>query len=186
MGRKREKENIISIKSKAIIKKAVINLLIKKKELTNISVTDISNESKLSRTTFYRHYNNVYEVIKEIEHDSLNALEKAWIEAIKTSDPYISFFTELNSTIKKDEKIIKEVVINVPTYVLNDIKRIIYNNVSLKVSNSEESEQFIYLGIIANGVASLYLDYFLGYTKLSIEEISDYSIKIFKKLDAKL
>lgn len=41
----------------------------KKNEIDNITVKDICREANLSRSTFYRHYKDIYEVIESIESE---------------------------------------------------------------------------------------------------------------------
>lgn len=49
--------------------------LIKTKKLSNITITELCNEAKINRNTFYYHYNNIFEFLdehKQIIIDDLN------------------------------------------------------------------------------------------------------------------
>ncbi len=52
-----------SVKSKKLIRSALITLLEKKQEITNITVSDIVKTANINRGTFYNHYNNLIKVI---------------------------------------------------------------------------------------------------------------------------
>ena len=58
-----------SIRSKELIRKAIITLLDQEKSISEISVSDIVKVANINRGTFYNHYNNVIEVIDEIENE---------------------------------------------------------------------------------------------------------------------
>ena len=52
-----------SVKSKKLIRSALITLLEKKQDITNITVSDIVKTANINRGTFYNHYNNLIKVI---------------------------------------------------------------------------------------------------------------------------
>ena len=62
-----------SIRSKNLIKKAVVKL-IHEKEFNKITVSDIIREADISRGTFYAHYSDVDSVLEHIENEELDAL----------------------------------------------------------------------------------------------------------------
>lgn len=51
--------------TKDLIRKEFINLL-NKKQLHNITVTELAKQCKIERKTFYYHYENLPQLIKEI------------------------------------------------------------------------------------------------------------------------
>ena len=54
------------MKTKKSIRKAFI-LLINKKDLNDITITELSNLADIDRKTFYLHYETVNDVYKELE-----------------------------------------------------------------------------------------------------------------------
>ena len=55
-------------KSKEAIRTALVKLL-KHKNIEDITVTEIAKEADVNRKTFYNNYENIYQVIEEIEND---------------------------------------------------------------------------------------------------------------------
>ena len=55
-------------KSKEAIRNALIKIL-SYKSLEEITITEIAKEANINRKTFYNNYENVYQVIEEIEND---------------------------------------------------------------------------------------------------------------------
>lgn len=65
------KENQRVVISKRLLKDGVMKLL-KKKHISDISISELCEEAEINRTTFYRHYQTVHDVLMEIELDYMN------------------------------------------------------------------------------------------------------------------
>lgn len=57
--------------TKRLLKEALLRLL-KKKNIIDISISELCEEAEVNRTTFYRHYATPYSVLYEIETDYFN------------------------------------------------------------------------------------------------------------------
>ena len=62
------KENQRVTISKRLLKDGVMKLL-KKKHIKDISISELCEEAKINRTTFYRHYQTPHDILMEIELD---------------------------------------------------------------------------------------------------------------------
>ena len=71
--------------TKAALKKAVIRLL-EKKIFTDISVTELVQEAKISRASFYRIYSNIDQVVDEIIHEIEDYFVTNMLPNIKVHD----------------------------------------------------------------------------------------------------
>lgn len=58
-----------------MIKEALLDLL-KTKPLAKITVSELCNHSSVNRTTFYRHYESLQDVLKEFEFDFIKQIPK--------------------------------------------------------------------------------------------------------------
>lgn len=67
------KEYRSAIRSRNMIKKAFIDLL-NEHELQNITVVDVVNRADISRNTFYAHYNDIYDVLNDLENEFIDKL----------------------------------------------------------------------------------------------------------------
>ncbi len=65
--------NNSSRKTKRLIKKIFAELLSEKKNLSNISVSELCNRADISRGTFYSHYDDIYGVAEEYENELIDA-----------------------------------------------------------------------------------------------------------------
>ncbi len=86
-----------SLKTEKIIKDTFMELL-KKNDLSRITVAEISRKANLGRGTFYLHYSDVYDLYEQIENEIINNL----INAFKFSFPT----TNAKNSEKLTEKLI--------------------------------------------------------------------------------
>lgn len=70
-----EKENQRVKLTKRMFKESLIDLL-KEKAIYNIKVTELCDKAELNRTTFYKYYENIYDVLSDVEYDVLKDSEQ--------------------------------------------------------------------------------------------------------------
>ncbi len=71
------------IKTRRLIKNALIELMAEK-EVSSITITELSEKALINRKTFYRHYTTVAEVVTEIENEILSEFAEALRNANKS------------------------------------------------------------------------------------------------------
>jgi probable transcriptional regulator len=74
-----KKENQHIRLTKRIFRNSLISLL-QKKSIYQISVTELCNASELNRSTFYKYYSNVRDILTEIEEETLKQGQKCMQE----------------------------------------------------------------------------------------------------------
>ena len=74
--------------TKDLIKKEFINLL-NKKQLHNITVTELAKQCKIERKTFYYHYENLPQLIKEIFDEELENVIEEFNETLSWEESFI-------------------------------------------------------------------------------------------------
>lgn len=75
--------------TKNLIKQEFIKLL-NKKSLHNITVTEIAKNCKIERKTFYYHYENLPQLVKEIFDEELEDVIKEFNETLSWEESFIS------------------------------------------------------------------------------------------------
>ena len=100
---KTEKVDLRVIKTKKAIRQAFTELM-SRKQLEEITVSDVAAEAMINRKTFYAHYASIYDIISEIEDEIVNSFQqmlagKRFEDILKS--PY-SLFRDLNQTINNN------------------------------------------------------------------------------------
>lgn len=88
--------------TKNLIKQEFIKLL-NKKSLHNITVTEIAKQCKIERKTFYYHYENLPQLVKEIFDEELEYVIKEFNETLSWEESFISaakFILENKKVVK--------------------------------------------------------------------------------------
>ena len=100
-------KNCSSIKTKEKIRNAFVESLKEDGSLANISVTKLVKKADISRSTFYTHYESIYDIAKELQDETLNliAIDDSDIKTIDDLDKYIhKVIKNLKETIEKWKK----------------------------------------------------------------------------------
>lgn len=168
-----------SIRSKAMIREALISLL-DKKPIGDITVTDIVNTANINRGTFYNHYNNPIEVVVEMESELMDRLVDGLkkVSSINDVDCLVDLIIE---HIKINEADYRRIIHSIPASIIDDMKRALIINI--KVFNQSLSEIELYL--IINAVAGIFIDFLKGNINFSYEELSK-QLKAYIKTTAKI
>lgn len=88
--------------TKNLIKQEFIKLL-NKKSLHNITVTEIAKQCKIERKTFYYHYENLPQLVKEIFDEELEDVIKEFNETLSWEESFIS----ATKFILENKKVVK-------------------------------------------------------------------------------
>lgn len=93
--------------TKKIIKDALLELL-DKKPLDKITVTDICNTADLNRSTFYAHYEDATQVLREIEADVMQQLpmQSDYLTA-ENSEKFLTMLTDFFRYIRENETLFR-------------------------------------------------------------------------------
>lgn len=88
--------------TKDLIRKEFINLL-NKKTLNNVTVTELARNCSIERKTFYYHYENLTELVKEIFQEELLVVVDEFNETLSWEDSFVlaaKFILENKKAIK--------------------------------------------------------------------------------------
>lgn len=188
MEEKRKKaEYRSSIRSKQMIKEALLSLMIEK-PFEKISITDIVKRADINRGTFYAHYANTSEVLKSIsitvvdelaavvnndydsDHilDSPDMLLKAVTRFLST-DP--SFYAKLLKTDRFSD-------------ILDDVRHKAINRVVSDIGNRIDDETrttvIVILDYAMSGIMTIYEDILLEKIPVTLDESVEYISRILK------
>ncbi|WP_438433714.1 TetR/AcrR family transcriptional regulator [Gorillibacterium sp. sgz500922] len=68
------KEDPRTIRTKRMFKEAVFSLLAEHQDLSQLTVQKIANRAELNRATFYLHYEDIHDLLRQLVHEILDEL----------------------------------------------------------------------------------------------------------------
>ncbi len=114
------------LKTRTAIKTAFMNLALKK-EIGKITVSNITETAKINRSTFYLHYGDVFDVMRDIENE-IETKISACIESLDINEIYKSMcnvFTNLTDTLNASPELKSFILYSTSSqYIIGKLKNI--------------------------------------------------------------
>ena len=153
--------------------------LLEKKDITNITVSEICTEAGINRGTFYRYYKNEYDLLQKIQTDFINEIKQANTITYIDKTTLYKFTYDVLKVFENNKKLVS-ILFNSETslYFLSSALKISYKNTreawtnnNKNIDNKELNNAFIFIfhgsfGVINNWIKNDY--------KESIETIAHY------------
>ena len=164
--------NSSSIKTRNLIKKTFAELLNEKKQLNKVTVTELVKRAELTRSTFYTHYDNIYEVAHDYELQTIELLCSEDLKLYSKQD-IKNYFDNIIQCLKDNEETYKLLLsANESLLFLEKLKNIanhkIYNALKDK---SKDKYLLLDISFLMNGILMELLKYFRNESTYSLDEI---------------
>lgn len=155
--------------------------LMKAKSFEEIKVSDICNAALINRSTFYAHYNDKYELLKDAIDNLKNSLIEELNKNVKTSNTkeyYLEMIRLFLDHIENKRDIYSAIMINNRNSIMMDILSSVANNEVIKKMESSNVSTSVPSNIIAKfylgGVLNLGIEWLRDSNKYTKEEIVKY------------
>lgn len=166
-------KNISSLNTQRNIKEAFAILMNKKKELSAITVTELVKIAGITRSAFYTHYDNIYDVAKEIQDDTLQLIDFDEID-IDNPDNIKKYLEKVVSYLKDNEEIYKLIFASRDPLVFVDrLNKMIYERIDNLFTTNDKSKE-LNITFFTEGCVNLFVKYFRGGLNKSLDEIGEY------------
>ena len=166
-------------KTKELIKKSFADLMAEKKEIENISVTELMQKINLNRSTFYTHYDDIYEVASEIEEELFANIFPENI-IINSKDDLDNYFDMIFSYLKNNENFYRKLLhSSSPLRFMNMLNIKISQTISSILGNNSNYINGLFF---TSGIVSLIIQYFHGDLKEDLDVICRFTKKTATKL----
>ncbi|MGX0237854.1 TetR/AcrR family transcriptional regulator [Staphylococcus hominis] len=164
-------------------KKALITTfsdLLETKSFDNITIQDLCEKANVRRSTFYRHFNDKYDLLNHIVGTLIEYFRTLHLPEIDSKDPR-QFFNKFMKDILlfiSDNKAMVKSVISINIY--SEVYQILYNQIYAVVKRQIEFDkqigqfyidEFIYGEFLAGGILSVILNW-IQYGQQSIDDVS--------------
>lgn len=175
--------NSSSIKTRELIKKTFAELINEKKQLDKITVTELVKRANITRSTFYTHYGNIYEVAQDYQLQTIELLGADNLEFHSKNDIY-TYFENIIQSLKDNEKIYKLLLsANESVIFLNRLQRIVSNKLFCALKHTSTSRYLeLNISFFMNGIMIEILNYFRNKSDYSLDELLLNMKIIFEKI----
>ena len=174
--------NSSSRKTDILIKESFAQLMKEKKELNNITVTELVKKAGITRSSFYTHYDSVYDLANEIQEDTLDFLLEG-TDDIKTLNDLYNYFDKVILHLKENEDFYSMLLAsNEPLRFTNKLTNIMINKMNDFFTFKKDINSKIAVCFFSDGCISLILKHFRKENDTSLDEINDFMKNMFKKI----
>lgn len=176
--------NSSSKKTRKLIKKTFAELMNEKKELSKITVTELVKRAEITRSTFYTHYDDIYEVVNDYQLETIELLVSDDIILTSIKDIY-HYFDKIFDCLKKNEDTYKMLLAaNGTLTFLEYLKKLAGEKIYYALQSIIKNNKYLELDVnfYMNGVISELIKYFRRQSDYSLDELLVNSKKWFEKV----
>ena len=175
--------NSSSIKTRNIIKKTFAELINEKKQLNKVTVTELVKRANITRSTFYTHYDNIYEVAQDYQLQTIEILCSENLKLYSKQDIQ-KYFENIIQCLKENEETYRMLLSADETLLfLEQLKKIATQKIYETLKNIS-TDKYLKLNVsfLMNGILVEIIKYFRNENEYSLDELLDNMKKWFEKL----
>lgn len=175
------------IRTKKQIRVAFTELLKEKGDFNKITVKELVDRADISKSTFYAHYLDIYNLAEEFENEIIDLLEDILKELKKSNDfNYQIYVSKLLSLLKENEELYRVIVTSsFPMSFVDKLKDMCVDAIeseNVEFLSKDPKTKKTQIDFIANGTIYLFIDYFKGKLSQSLDEISNEMLNVMTAL----
>lgn len=174
--------NSSSKKTRAAIRSAFAQLTKEKRSINNITITELVKRAGITRSSFYTHYDNLFDVAKELQDEFLDVIfnDDFQITSLESMTEYLKMVIE---HLKSNEELYKMLLSSDdPLLFMNRLNKMMTKHLESYFSNRLDENIKLKISFFVSGVISLFIRYFKDEIDTSLEELTSLVITIFNKL----
>ena len=177
-----KKINKSSKRTSQVIKEAFAELLSEKKELNKVKVIDLVKKANITRSSFYTHYESIYDVAREIQEETLEILTKNTENITSLEDAY-RYLDELMVYLKNNEEFYSQLLSSdIPSYYTRKLEKLISTKLYDTLSPYNIDNLELNVDFFTSGCTEIIMKYFRNETNSSLEDINKFMKQQFKKI----
>ena len=170
------KEYRNSIRSRKSIRSAYAELINDKKDASKITVKEIVDKADISKSTFYCHYNDINDLVEEIQNDVLKNAKESLEEYVNATDGDLHLYLrKAIEVIRKNEQDYKLIASGIyPATFLMKYKEYVIETLfatpKFKTKHQDPARRHAEISFFACGFIDVICGYLQGYSKLTLDE----------------
>ena len=175
-------EDLRVIKTKRIIKNALIDLM-SEKEVSRITITELSERALINRKTFYRHYETISDVVRELEHELISEFADTLRNSNTSCLDVAGVVADISNLIeRRRDYFVKIMKLNPAIFSTGRIKDMLRRTVAVSLRNIggiRDGETLAEISqFIVSGVLALYSEWFDNGCTGCLDRITETSQKL--------
>ncbi len=174
--------NSSSIKTRNKIKKAFAQLINEKRQLSNITVKELAKKADITRSTFYTHYDNIYQVVEEYKLQTIELLCNEDL-ILTTKEDILNYFDNIFQCLKNNNETYKLLLTaNDSVLFLFKLKDIASIKIYNALKNKNEKYLDLTISFIMNGIVMEIIKYYRNESDYNLDDLLINIKKWFNKL----
>lgn len=165
------------VKTRTNIKNSLIDLLAEK-NVSKITVTELSEKAMINRKTFYRHYNTVQDVVDDINYDMINDVISHAKKSDRDGNNLVNQLNFIGLSIVENKEQINKILKNSPEVFgsgrsVELLKRFIEVSIRPVLNFKNETKLKYLVEFVVSGFISVYVRWFNDGCAESYEKLAD-------------
>ncbi len=177
-----------SARTEKWIREAFASLIIEKKSIDRIKLSEIIERADISKPTFYYHYKDLDDLVRSLENEMIDELSLALDEISKNPDPSLERCASLLFEFLKENEDEYRAFANASdlNYFIAKIKKIFAKKLDdpifgFSVDSKVRSIQRVF---ISGAIVDTVTEYFKGSIQAELKDVNDAIMDGIKKLKA--
>lgn len=176
--------NHSSQKTRKLIRQTFAELINEKHSIENITVTELAERADITRSTFYTHYENIYQVAAEFREEIFDTFFGDNLISAECS--INDFFDQVTIFLKEHQDIYKMLASanDIPDFT-NHLKHHLYRNLTFHLTKHQHYRApnlRLDIEFFTDGAVSLLIKFFRNETPLNLDQINSYLKSRFRQM----
>lgn len=165
------------IRTKSAIKNALFSLM-ENKDISSITVSELTTLANVNRRTFYSHYSNITDILDEVENDLVAALSELVTKYDKTNfqDSTYNLFLGLNKLVTEDFAFYFKIVrVDMRGMLMSRLKKVLKTSADNLINLTairHGSEAAVISAFVVGGFFNSFLEWHSSHSEITLERVA--------------
>ncbi len=177
--------NSSSKKTRKLIKRVFAELMNEKKELRKITVTELVKRADITRSTFYTHYDDIYDVANDYQLETIELLINDNNKGPYKKEDIFHYFNDVFTCLKKNERIYRMLLSSNETlFFLEKLRKLSNQKLYSAIKDTEKNNKYLELDInfFVDGLIFQIIKYFRDQSDFTLDELLINAKKWFEEI----
>lgn len=177
--------NSSSKKTRKLIKRVFAELMNEKKELRKITVTELVKRADITRSTFYTHYDDIYDVANDYQLETIELLINDNNKGSYKKEDIFDYFNDVFTCLKKNESIYRMLLSSNETlFFLEKLRKLSNQKLYSAIKDTKKNNKYLELDInfFVDGLIFQIIKYFRDQSDFTLDELLINTKKWFEEI----